>query len=139
MLNIRVEENYEKNNFITHRVALYNVAYVLSKKGYDIEIDTSLSKYGHIVIHKDKGDISVIIKSLSKLYDAIFSSNELKSEFKYVIVCVNVYEEKISYYKLDMQYVKNESEPSPREEGKKEYYLAKDKYTKFKVDSMLFN
>lgn len=134
-----MKEKNEKNNFITHRVALYNVAYVLSKESYNVEIDTSLSKYGNIAIHKNEKDIFVIVKSLSEFNEAIFSSNELKSNFNYVVICVKVYEKNISYYKLDMQYVKDEAKPDPREDRNKEYYLAKDKYTKFKVDSLSFN
>jgi hypothetical protein len=134
-----MEKKEEKNNFITHRIGLYKVAYDLSKEGNNVEIDTSASKSGHIVIHKDEKDVYVMVKALTKLAPVPFASDfEITSKFDHLIICVDVYEEGISYYSLDMQYVRNEISPNTGKDGKINYWLDPHKYKQFKVNSLVF-
>jgi hypothetical protein len=128
-----------KNNFITHRIGLYKVAYDLSKEGNNVEIDTSASKFGHIVIHKDDEDIYVMVKALTNLDPVPFSSDfEITSKFDYLVVCVGVYEEEISFYKLDMQYVRGKISSNTGKDGKINYWLDPPDYRGYKVSSLEF-
>ena len=68
-----MNKNQIKNNFITHRIGLYKVAYDLSKNGNNVEIDTTASKFGHIVIHKNDEDVYVMVKALTTLDPVPFS------------------------------------------------------------------
>ena len=128
-----------KNNFITHRIGLYKVAYDLSKNGNNVEIDTSASKFGHIVIHKDDEDIYVMVKALTNMDPVPFSSDfEITSKFDYLVVCVGVYGEDIYYYKLDMQHVRDEISSNTGKDGKINYWLDPLKYKRYKVNSLAF-
>ena len=132
-------KNKGKNNFITHRIGLYKVAYDLSKEGNNVEIDTSVSKWGHIVIHKDEKDIYVMVKALTKLDPVPFASDfEITSRFDYLVICVGVYEDSISYFQLDMQYARDEISSNVGKNGKINYWLDTPKYTQFKVNSIVF-
>ena len=134
-----MDKNQGKNNFITHRIGLYKVAYDLSREGNNVEIDTSASKFGHIVIHKDDQDIYVMVKALTSLAPVPFASDfELTSKFDYLVVCAGVYEGAISYYKLDMQYVRNEISSNTGKDGKINYWLDPPKYRNFGVSSLAF-
>lgn len=132
-------ENKGKNNFITHRIGLYKVAYDLSKEGNNVEIDTMSTKSGHIVIHRDDKDIYVMIKALSKSDAVPFASDfEITNRFDHLVICVDVYEENMSYYNLDMQYVRNEISSNIGKDVKVNYWLDPPKYKNFKVNSLVF-
>lgn len=132
-------EKKGKNNLITHRIGLYKVAYDLSREGYNVEIDTSATKSGHIVIHKNDKDIYVMVKPLSKLSPVSFTGDfELTNRFDYLVVCVDVYEDSISYYKLDMQQARDEITSNVGKNGNTDYWLDPPKYRNFKVDSLVF-
>ena len=134
-----MNKNQGKNNFITHRIGLYKVAYDLSRNGNNVEIDTSASKFGHIVIHKDDEDVYVMVKALTNLDPVPFSSDfEITSKFDYLVVCVGVYEAEVSYYKLDMQYVRKEISSNTGKDGKINYWLDQPKYRYYKVNSLAF-
>lgn len=134
-----MDKGQGKNNFITHRIGLYKVAYDLSKEGNNVEIDTSASKMGHIVVHKDNEDIYVMVKALTNMVPVPFSTDfELTGKFDYLVVCVGVYEEVITYYKLDMQYVRNEISSNTGKDGKINYWLDPPKYRNFGVSSLAF-
>ena len=134
-----MDKNQGKNNFITHRIGLYKVAYDLSRNGNNVEIDTSASKFGHIVIQKDNEDIYVMVKALTNLDPVPFSSDfDITSKFGYLVVCVGVYGAEISYYKLDMKYVRNEISSNTGKDGKINYWLDPTKYRAYKVNSLAF-
>jgi uncharacterized membrane protein YiaA len=134
-----MEANKGKNNFITHAIGLYKAAYDLSRDGYQVKIDTSASKSGHIKIQKDGKDFYVMIKALTDLVPVPFASDyEITEKFDHLLICVGVYNELISYYKLDMQYARSKIIQNINKNGEVNHWMNVPEYEEFKVNSLIF-
>lgn len=134
-----MEANKGKNNLITHAIGLYKAAYDLSRDGYQVKIDTSASKSGHIKIQKDGKDFYVMIKALTDLVPVPFASDyEITEKFDHLLICVGVYNELISYYKLDMQYARSKIIQNIDKNGEVSHWMNVTEYEEFKVNSLIF-
>lgn len=134
-----MEANKGKNNLITHAIGLYKAAYDLSRDGYQVKIDTSASKSGHIKIQKEGKDFYVMIKALTDLVPVPFASDyEITEKFDHLLICVGVYNELISYYKLDMQYARSKIIQNIDKNGEVSHWMNVPEYEEFKVNSLIF-
>ena len=134
-----MEANKGKNNLITHAIGLYKAAYDLSRDGYQVKIDTSASKSGHIKIQKEGKDFYVMIKALTDLVSVPFASDyQITEKFDHLLICVGVYNELISYYKLDMQYARSKIIQNLDKNGEVNHWMNVPEYEGFKVNSLIF-
>ena len=134
-----MEANKGKNNLITHAIGLYKAAYDLSRDGYQVKINTSASKSGHIKIQKEGKDFYVMIKALTDLVSVPFASDyQITEKFDHLLICVGVYNELISYYKLDMQYARSKIIQNIDKNGEVSHWMNVTEYEEFKVNSLIF-
>lgn len=126
-------------NLIKHEIGLVEVKKHLLKQGYICQIDRSISKSGHISIRIGKKDIYVMVKVLTKSAAVPFSSNfKITNNFSYLIIYTDIHNKGVSYYKLDMQYVKKVIKSNKGSNGRINYWLSRAKYEPFKVTSLVF-
>lgn len=134
-----MSSNFGRNNFQTHRIGLYYVAYELSKSEPNVEIDSTDSSYGHIRMQKNGREIKIMVKALSSVDPVPFSTDfNLIDRFEHLIICCGVYDRNITLYKLPIDYVKKEISSNVGKDGKTNYWLDPPKYKNYKVASLNF-
>lgn len=128
-------EKLKRNNFITHQIGLHYVAYLLSKRGFRLEIDYSVSEHGHLKVNNGHEKVLLLSKTLSDLVPVPFTRKEVDSlnEFKAMIVCVGAYDNTPTLYEVPIEIVKERIKHNVGTNGELDYWLDVDKYKEMSI------
>jgi len=127
------------NNFITHRLGLYKIAYDLSKDGNLIDIDYSVSEHGHILVKKKNENYLIMTKVLSKLNPIPISENEFNSldKFTHIFlitgICTENCDKNYERFSIPMNVAKTMIDPNYDKNGKLKHWIHPSQYLNFKV------
>lgn len=132
-----MNSNTGRNNFQTHRLGLYHAAFEFSKTEPNVEIDTNISKFGHIRIQKGGKEYRIMVKALSSGEPVPFNTDyDIINNFYFLVVCTGVYDNIITLYKLPIKYVSERVSSNVDKDGKTNYWLDHPYYRSFKVSAL---
>jgi len=127
------------NNFITHRLGLYKIAYELTDDGNFINIDYSVFKNGHILVKKGKEYFRILTKALSGLVPIPISEKEFNSldKFTHIFLITGVYtknyDKNYERFSIPMGVAKTIIKPNYSPDGKPNHWIDQSQYSNFKV------
>jgi hypothetical protein len=139
MIAKTIRYNMATNNFITHRLGLYKIAYDLSKDGNLINIDYSVSKRGHILVKKKNENYLIMTKVLSKLNPIPISENEFNSldKFTHIFlitgICTENCDKNYERFSIPMGDAKTMIKTNYSPDGKPNHWIDQSQYSNFKV------
>jgi len=127
------------NNFITHRLGLYKIAYDLTEDGNFIDIDYSVSTHGHILVKKGKEYFKILTKALSDLAPIPISENEFNSldKFTHIFlitgICTENCDKNYEQFSIPMGVAKTMIKTNYSPDGKPNHWIDQSQYSNFKV------
>ena len=123
------------NNFITHRLGLYKIAYDLTEDGNFIDIDYSVSTHGHILVKKDKEYFGILTKVLSDLVPIPISENEFNSldKFTHIFLITGIHTKNYERFSIPMDVAKTMIKINYSPDGKPNHWIDQSEYSNFKV------
>jgi hypothetical protein len=123
------------NNFITHRLGLYKIAYDLSEDGNLIDIDYSVSEHGHILVKKKNENYLIMTKVLSELDPIPISENEKNNleNFTHIFLITGIYNKNYELFSIPMNVAKTMIDHNYDKNGKLKHWIHPSQYLNFKV------
>jgi len=125
-----------KNNFATHRLALYKTAYDLTENGLSVKVDYSVSEHGHLIVKEGSNEFRVLVKALSDLSPIPISRNEYDNigKFTHIWLTTGVYSKDFGLFSIPISETKNLIKINYSPNGEENRWIDTDKYLKFKVN-----
>jgi len=123
------------NNFITHRLGLYKIAYDLSEDGNLINIDYSVSEHGHILVMKKNENYLIMTKVLSELDPIPISDNEYNNlnKFTHIFLITGIYNKNYELFSIPMGNATTMIATNKAKNGKPNHWIHPSQYSIFKV------
>jgi hypothetical protein len=123
------------NNFITHRLGLYKIAYDLTEDGNFIDIDYSVSTHGHILVKKGKEYFKILTKALSDLAPIPISQNEFDNlgKFTHIFLITGIYTKNYERFSIPMGVAMTMIKTNYGQDRKPKHWIDQTQYPNFKV------